>query len=36
VEKLQGREISFNNLYDLDAARRLLADLTDLEARPLP
>jgi phosphoribosylaminoimidazolecarboxamide formyltransferase / IMP cyclohydrolase len=32
VEKLQGREISFNNLYDLDAARRLLADLTDLEA----
>ena len=32
VEKLQGREISFNNLYDLDAARKLLADLTDLEA----
>ena len=32
VEKLQGREISFNNLYDLDAARRLLADLTDLGA----
>ncbi len=32
VEKLQGKEISFNNLYDLDAARRLLADLTDLEA----
>jgi phosphoribosylaminoimidazolecarboxamide formyltransferase/IMP cyclohydrolase len=32
VEKLQGREISFNNLYDLDAARRLLADLADLEA----
>jgi phosphoribosylaminoimidazolecarboxamide formyltransferase/IMP cyclohydrolase len=31
VEKLQGREISFNNLYDLDAARRLLADLSDLE-----
>jgi phosphoribosylaminoimidazolecarboxamide formyltransferase / IMP cyclohydrolase len=28
VEKLQGREISFNNLYDLDAARTLLADLT--------
>jgi phosphoribosylaminoimidazolecarboxamide formyltransferase / IMP cyclohydrolase len=27
VEKLQGREISFNNLYDLDAARTLLADL---------
>src|SRR5215207_9096427 len=32
VEILQGREISFNNLYDLDAARNLLADLTDLEA----
>ncbi|HEX6710669.1 MAG TPA: bifunctional phosphoribosylaminoimidazolecarboxamide formyltransferase/IMP cyclohydrolase [Rubrobacter sp.] len=32
VEKLQGREISFNNLYDLDAARTLLADLTDLDA----
>ena len=32
VEKLQGKEISFNNLYDLDAARRLLADLTDLGA----
>jgi phosphoribosylaminoimidazolecarboxamide formyltransferase / IMP cyclohydrolase len=30
VEKLQGREISFNNLYDLDAARTLLADLSDL------
>ena len=32
VEKLQGREISFNNLYDLEAARTLLADLTDLRA----
>ena len=32
VEKLQGREISFNNLYDLDAARALFADLTDLGA----
>ena len=32
VEKLQGREISFNNLYDLDAARALLADLADLGA----
>ena len=32
VEKLQGREISFNNLYDLDAARTLLTDLTDLGA----
>jgi len=30
AEKLQGREISFNNLYDLDAARTLLADLIDL------
>jgi phosphoribosylaminoimidazolecarboxamide formyltransferase/IMP cyclohydrolase len=33
VEKLQGREISFNNLYDLDAARTLLADLTGLGAQ---
>jgi len=32
VEKLQGKEISFNNLYDLDAARTLLADLADLGA----
>ena len=32
VEKLQGREISFNNLYDLDAARTLLADLSDFDA----
>ena len=31
VEKLQGKEISFNNLYDLDAARTLLADLTELQ-----
>jgi phosphoribosylaminoimidazolecarboxamide formyltransferase / IMP cyclohydrolase len=30
AEKLQGKEISFNNLYDLDAARTLLAGLTDL------
>ncbi|HEX5847827.1 MAG TPA: bifunctional phosphoribosylaminoimidazolecarboxamide formyltransferase/IMP cyclohydrolase [Rubrobacter sp.] len=30
VEILQGREISFNNLYDLEAARTLLADLTEL------
>src|ERR687890_2278754 len=30
AEKLQGKEISFNNLYDFDAARTLLADLTDL------
>ncbi len=27
VEQLQGRELSFNNLYDVDAARTLLADL---------
>jgi phosphoribosylaminoimidazolecarboxamide formyltransferase / IMP cyclohydrolase len=33
VKKMQGREISFNNLYDLDAARTLLADLDDLEAQ---
>jgi phosphoribosylaminoimidazolecarboxamide formyltransferase / IMP cyclohydrolase len=33
VEILQGREISFNNLYDLDAARTLLADLGDLGAQ---
>ncbi len=29
TEKLQGKEISFNNLYDLDAARTLLADLIE-------
>jgi phosphoribosylaminoimidazolecarboxamide formyltransferase / IMP cyclohydrolase len=33
VKKLQGREISFNNLYDLDAARTLLADLDNLGAQ---
>jgi phosphoribosylaminoimidazolecarboxamide formyltransferase / IMP cyclohydrolase len=33
VKKMQGREISFNNLYDLDAARTLLTDLTDLGAQ---
>jgi phosphoribosylaminoimidazolecarboxamide formyltransferase / IMP cyclohydrolase len=33
VKKLQGREISFNNLHDLDAARTLLADLTGLGAQ---
>ena len=27
---MQGREISFNNLYDVDAARILLADLVEL------
>ena len=29
AEKLQGKELSFNNLYDLDAARTLLADLNE-------
>ena len=29
VERLQGRELSFNNLYDVDAARALLADLAE-------
>jgi phosphoribosylaminoimidazolecarboxamide formyltransferase/IMP cyclohydrolase len=29
VERLQGRELSFNNLYDVDAARILLADLSE-------
>ena len=29
VEKLQGKDLSFNNLDDLDAARSLLAELTE-------
>jgi len=29
VERLQGRELSFNNLYDVDAARTALADLSE-------
>ncbi len=29
VEQVQGRELSFNNLYDLDAAHTLLADLSE-------
>ena len=29
VEQVQGRELSFNNLYDVDAARSLLADLSE-------
>ena len=29
TEKFQGKELSFNNLYDLDAARTLLADLVE-------
>ncbi len=29
VEKLQGRPLSFNNLYDVNAARTLLADLSE-------
>jgi phosphoribosylaminoimidazolecarboxamide formyltransferase / IMP cyclohydrolase len=34
VEKLQGKELSFNNLYDLDAARTILADLMALGTHP--
>jgi len=34
VEKLQGKDLSFNNLGDLDAARALLADLTEYGDRP--
>jgi phosphoribosylaminoimidazolecarboxamide formyltransferase / IMP cyclohydrolase len=33
VERLQGRELSFNNLYDVDAARILLADLSESDER---
>ncbi len=29
AERLQGRELSFNNLYDVDAARTILADLSE-------
>jgi phosphoribosylaminoimidazolecarboxamide formyltransferase/IMP cyclohydrolase len=29
VDQLAGRELSFNNLHDVDAARSILADLTD-------
>jgi phosphoribosylaminoimidazolecarboxamide formyltransferase/IMP cyclohydrolase len=29
VERLQGRELSFNNLYDVEAARTVLADLPE-------
>ncbi len=29
VEQVQGRDLSFNNLYDVDAARTLIADLSD-------
>jgi phosphoribosylaminoimidazolecarboxamide formyltransferase/IMP cyclohydrolase len=31
VEQIAGRELSFNNLYDVDAARSVLADLTEWE-----
>ncbi|MBA3425860.1 MAG: bifunctional phosphoribosylaminoimidazolecarboxamide formyltransferase/IMP cyclohydrolase [Rubrobacter sp.] len=34
VEKLQGKNLSFNNLGDLDTARALLADLMGSEDRP--
>lgn len=30
VEQIQGRQISFNNLYDIDAARTVLADLSGM------
>ena len=29
VERIQGKDLSFNNLYDVDAARTLLAELGD-------
>ncbi|MDQ3927211.1 MAG: bifunctional phosphoribosylaminoimidazolecarboxamide formyltransferase/IMP cyclohydrolase [Actinomycetota bacterium] len=29
VERVQGRSLSFNNLYDVDAARTILADLSE-------
>ena len=32
VEKLQGKDLSFNNLHDLDAARSLLTDLLETGA----
>jgi phosphoribosylaminoimidazolecarboxamide formyltransferase/IMP cyclohydrolase len=32
VEKLQGKDLSFNNLHDVDAARTLLAELGDRPA----
>jgi phosphoribosylaminoimidazolecarboxamide formyltransferase / IMP cyclohydrolase len=32
VEKLQGKDLSFNNLHDVDAARALLAELGDRAA----
>ncbi|MBV9454809.1 MAG: bifunctional phosphoribosylaminoimidazolecarboxamide formyltransferase/IMP cyclohydrolase [Rubrobacter sp.] len=31
VEQVQGRELSFNNLYDVDAACTLLADLSEAD-----
>ncbi len=30
VEQVQGRPLSFNNLYDVDAARTVLADLSEM------
>jgi len=32
VEKLQGKDLSFNNLYDVDAARSLLAEFEGIPA----
>jgi len=31
VEQVQGRELSFNDLYDVDAARTVLADLSETD-----
>ena len=33
VEQLQGRPLSFNNLYDVDAGRTILADLSEMGAK---
>jgi phosphoribosylaminoimidazolecarboxamide formyltransferase/IMP cyclohydrolase len=32
--KLQGKELSYNNLVDLEAARRIIAEFTDAESAP--
>jgi phosphoribosylaminoimidazolecarboxamide formyltransferase/IMP cyclohydrolase len=34
VEQIQGRPLSFNNLYDVDAARMVLADLSSETGEP--
>ena len=33
VEQLQGRPLSFNNLYDVDAGRTILAGLSEMDAK---